>query len=154
KIAGWPGSYPGTYPMSHQIGWGWINGQNQLVGDSAHQNLPGPNGYPSDGFQQALEPMYLFNNTKAGNMFVAIKHGDVDECRSMIYSNTSKSLGTALTTPTGAYANAGEEAIVLFADLVGGSAPSITSTPSCSWQPLQGGANSGMRLTGWHCTVT
>lgn len=157
-IPGWPGSYPDTYPVSHQPGWGWISGSNQNVGSAANQNQPGG----ASGFQQALEPIYAANNTNntGFSTFTNIQ-GNGGECRAMAYSGQSKSSGTTLTLPTVTtaglaipYANVGQELVAVFADLVGGTAPTISSSPTCSWNALTGGTNGSMRMSAWNCTVT
>jgi hypothetical protein len=158
-IAGWPGSYPASYPISHQVGWGWISGSNQTVGDSSRQNMPGLNGYPVDGYQQALEPWYLFNNANmSGNPLTYIGSGYASTCRAMSYSNSSKASGMTLTipgtTPNGypkPYANVGQQLLAVLADNVGGSTPTISSSPSCTWTALSAGTNGGTRLSAWTC---
>lgn len=168
-IAGWPGSYPDTYPASHLPGWGWINATKQTVGAGAgmgggsglnEQGQPG-----GAGFQQSLEPFYFFTNTNnTGNAYPAVARG-APECRAMAYSNTGKTSGTTLKIPDPAnisdpahfanpYWNVGQEAVVVFSDLVGGSAPTIADSLGNSWTLIQGGTNSGMRLTAWHSHIT
>src|SRR5262249_41248675 len=143
-IGGWPGLYSDTYPMSHQVGWGWINGSNQAVSDSTKQNDPG-----ASGFQQALEPMYIFNNTDntGTSTLPYIETGYIGECRAMAYSSSGKTTGTTLTAT--AYVSAGQHAIVAFADLVGGSSPTISDNLGNTWSALQGGTNGTMRLSAW-----
>jgi len=160
-IGGWPGDYNGgtgstTYPASHQIGWGWISGLNQAVGASTAQGNPG-----GAGFQQALEPTYIFHNTNnTGNPLLNIASGYISSCRAMAYSNTGKGGGaaTTLVIPNGSaqatpYVNVGQEAVVVFSDLVGGSTPTIADSLGNSWSALTGGTN-GSRLTAWHSHIT
>jgi protein-disulfide isomerase/uncharacterized membrane protein len=148
EIGGWPGLYPDTYPMSHQVGWGWINGQNQTVGDSTKQDQPG-----GPGFQQALEPLYIFNNTNnSGKPLVNVATGYVGGGRAMAYSSSSKTTGNTLTAT--AYVSTGQHAFVAFTDLVGGSTPTISDDKGNTWTALQAGTNGGMRLSAWQAPIT
>jgi len=155
-IPGWPGSYPDTYPVSHQPGWGWISGSNQNVGTTAKQNWPGG----ASGFAQALEPIYLANNTNNTGVNPVTVQGNGGECRAMAYSNKSKASGTTLVIPAATtastsipYANVGQELVAVLGDLVGGTTPTIASSPTCTWNPLTAGTNGSMRLSAWNCTV-
>jgi hypothetical protein len=141
---GWPGLYPDSYPLAHQLGWGWINASNISVGGATKQAMPG-----GAGFRQALEPMYIFNNLDNGtDALVYRASGYVSDCRAMAYSSNGKTSGTTLTA-TG-YVSAGQHALVAFGDLVGGAAPTISDNFGNTWSQLQGGTNGGMRLSAWH----
>ncbi len=167
EIGGWPGTYPDTYPVSHQLGWGWVNGTYITgVGSSTTQSIPGDAAdiaYPTDGFQQSLEPNFLFANTNNGSGDLLFREQASNECRAMAYSNTGKggSAATTLTIPTpglqysAPYANAGQDVIAVFADLVGGSTPTIDDSLGNMWSsPLAGGTNGSQRLTIWHSKIT
>ncbi len=165
EIGGWPGTYPDTYPISHQLGWGWVNGTYITgVGSSTTQSIPGNAAdiaYPTDGFQQSLEPNYIFANTYTGSGDLLFREQSSNECRAMAYSNTGKTSGTTLTIPTpglqysAPYANAGQDVIAVFADLVGGSTPTIDDSLGNTWSsPLAGGTNGSQRLTIWHSKIT
>ncbi len=171
-IGGWPGQYNGAtgdtaYPMSHQVGWGWKSSGTQNVGSTTAQDQPGaaPYGYPTNGFDQILSPSYVFNNTNtSGNPLTYIDDWRPGTCRAMAYSNTGKGGGaaTTLVIPSAAgvaghtapYANAGQEAVVVFSDLVGGSTPTVDDNLGNTWSALQGGTNGSQRLTIWHSHIT
>ncbi len=159
SIGGWPGTYAGSYPAPHQIGWGWKSGSNQTVGASTAQGQPGIRDMV-DGFQQALEPTYIFNNlNNTGNPMLDIASGYVGTCRAMAYSNSSKSSDNKLVIPNASavtfpYYDVDEEAVVVFSDLVGGSTPTISDGLGNSWSALAGGTNGSMRLTAWHSHIT
>ncbi len=159
-VGGWPGQYNGgtgstTYPIAHQVGWGWISGLNQAAGAATAQGNPG-----GAGFQQALEPTYIFHNTNnTGNPLLDIPTGYIGTCRAMAYSNTGKggSADTHLVIPDATaqsfpYVNVGQEAVVVFSDLVGGSTPTIADSLGNSWSALPGGTN-GTRVTAWHSHI-
>ncbi len=154
NIGGWPGVFPDTYPVSHQVGWGWISGSNINVGSSTAQGIPG-----GAGFDQALDPIYTFANTNnTGNPLVNIASGYVGDCRAMAYSNTGKTSGTTLVIPSGSsqgnpYVNVGQEAVAVISDLVGGSAPTISDSLGNTWTAIQGGTNGSLRLTAWHSHI-
>lgn len=154
-IAGWPGSYPDSYPASHQPGWSWISGSNQTVGASTTQGDPG-----GAGFQQALAPMYFFDNTNNTGLNLLTIGAGAPECQAMAYSNFNKTSGTTIVIPSGSaqrplYANVGQDIACFLADLVGGTAPTIADSGSNSWSTtLQGGTNGSMRLSGWRTRVT
>ncbi len=154
NIGGWPGSYPATYPVGHQVGWGYKTGATN-VGSSTAQGIPG-----GSGFDQDLDPIYTFANTNStGNDLLAIASGYVGECRAMAYSNTGKSSGTTLVIPSGSaqatpYVNVGQEALVVFSDLVAGTAPTIADSLGNSWTACTGGTNGSLRLSCWHSHIT
>ncbi len=166
--ASWPGSYPDNYPTPRQLGWGWTSGY-QIVGATAgfggaaglnEQGVPGLNNV-TNGVQQALEPWYIFNNSNSAYQETYVTTGYTGSCRAMSWSTATKtsSIHTVVSPPSASagyaipYANAGMELVAVFADRIGGTAPTIASSPSCTWSALTGGTNSGLRLSAWHCTV-
>ncbi len=170
-----PGAYnsptTGNYPLPRQTGWGWISGSYQIVGATAGNGgaaglnefgNPGLNGYPTNGFQQSLEPWYIFNNANSAYQELSVRSGYVGECRAMAWSKATKAnQATTVVGPPSAnagyaipYANVGQELLAVFSDRIGGTTPTIASSPSCSWSALSGGTNGALRLSAWHCTVT
>jgi len=129
--------------MIHQIGWGFIPASNQTVGSGI--------GYGA--FQQALEPINIFNNVNnTGQSLVYRRTGYVGGCRAIAYSSSGKTMGNTLTA-TG-YVSAGQHAFVAFADLVGGTPPSISDNLGNSWTAVKGGTNGSTRLSGWQAHIT
>ena len=70
-------TYPGSYPQTRQIGWGWSGGRTPL----AYENF-GVNALPTCCFKMDLEPTYTWNNT-GPTLANAINAGDAgtDECQ-------------------------------------------------------------------------
>jgi hypothetical protein len=146
SVGAWPGVYPDTYPISHQLGWGWISGSNQTVGDSTTQNLPG-----GSGFAQALEPIWVFNNTNnvtAGLEFIGQA---AQEQYLLTYNGTRKASGTTVTASS--YMNVGQDVVVACTDLIGGSALTIADGAN-TFTALTGGTNGSLRLSAWRMRVT
>jgi hypothetical protein len=153
-ILGWPGLYPDSYPVAHQIGWGWINGSNSLVGEAAEENDPAsPNGSNNgSGFDQALDPMKYWGNSTATATMFDLVGSSPSSCRLMTYNNQAKSSGTTLTL--GGFVSAGQDVVVAFADLVGGSTPTIADDNSNTWTARNGGTNGSLRMTVWTSRIT
>src|SRR5262249_12234650 len=97
----WPGIYSSTpgqysYPGEHQPGWGFTSGARTMVSGVAasnKQNKPGAQtGMPAgqDGFNQSLEPHYLFNNTNnSGSALIAIVGNSTFDGRAYSISNST-----------------------------------------------------------------
>jgi hypothetical protein len=178
---GWPGEAPTSYPIAHMGGWGWNNGDStyKTVGKAADQNMPGnvPAFWLTDGMQQSLEPWYLANNTN--NTVSQISYIDGEQaggipstCRAMAYSYATKASGTTVVVQgPGAglggqapYATSGEQLVVVLADSVGGTTPTIASNTTSSANPTPQATctfsslatpvtNGNTRLSAWTCNV-
>lgn len=137
------GVYPSAYPLTHNIGWGWIDGQNMTI----------PAGLPGTGYVQALEPEYHAGNTYAGSTgpLAFVRYGYIGTCRAMASSDASKTTGSMFQTAQ--FVSAGQTAFVAFTDLVGGTEPSISDNFGNTWIPVAGGMNGNMRLRGWRATM-
>lgn len=154
-IPGWPGAYgsgsnPTTYPDAHQNGWGYITGAT-IVGDSTRQGIPG-----GAGFHQDLEPTYVGGNTNSTTVNVMnVQTGYTGEARAMAYSATAKGSSISTLAAPAAYVNTNQYSFVVIADLVGGSAPTLTDNCSTgqTWTAGTGGTNGSTRLTAYWAKI-
>lgn len=156
EIGAWPGSYSGTYPMSHQTGWGWVSGSNQTVGSSTQQNQPG-----GAGFEQALEPMYVWNNTRSTDNLINVPQtakqvvgGYTSAGRVQAAAAKGKGGAAGTTCQASAYVNVGQHVLFVFGDLVGGSAPTVSDDKGNTWNPLNGGTSGSLRSSAWNSQIT
>lgn len=147
NVSTWPGAYPDTYPVAHQIGWGYITGATN-VGSSTKQGDPG-----GAGFDQDLEPHYYINNRGNDTDTLSINHGYINDAPIITTSIASKSSETSLAAPV-MYVSSGEDIVAVFADRIGGSAPTISDSESLTWTALQGGTNGSIRLSAWRARAT
>lgn len=143
-IGGWPGIYPSTYPIYHQLGWGWISGSN------THMNVGAAQG--QGGGDQVLQPIYVAGNTINSATDLVLLRGP-GECRLMAYTTSAKTMGSELSLS--GYMNDGQRAFVVVVDLVGGTDPTIEDNCSgTAWTALNGGTNGSMRLTAFTKAIT
>lgn len=69
------------------------------------------------------------------------------------FANNGKATGTTLTLGV-AVVVAGDVAVVAFADLVGGSNPTIADNLGNTWTPLSGPTTNGVRASKWYSAIT
>lgn len=148
EIPGWPGSAPNTYPMGHQLGWGWIDGSTTGVGSSSAQGIPG-----GAGFAQDLEPMYIAGNADGTAGAYGIVTNSIGTCRAMGYSAQSKASSTTTVSPS-VYANAGQYLVAAFVDLINTGTRTISDSEGHTWTALTTGTNGSMKLSAWYTKVT
>lgn len=175
-IPGWPGQYKtgssDTYPIAHQMGWGWISATQQTYGHSSgvggnpltQQGQPGVNGYPVDGFQQSLEPWYFAANTNLTGTGPTNIDNRAGTCRAMAYSTQTRALDTHTVLPDAGtnlpvYANIGQQLFIAIADQINSGSMSVAVTQSGSSScgtptALNAGTTGTLRLSAWTCTVT
>jgi hypothetical protein len=144
EIPGWPGTYPDTYPLPHQVGWGWKS-------SNTHTGVGAVEGDPSGGFDQSLEPIYIFNNggPNADNFDVSESSGY--QCDLMTSSEHFKATASTDALDGPIYVSSGQFMIVAFSDLIGGTAPTISDdcNGGQTWTALTGGTNGSLRLSAW-----